>query len=333
MDMDDRKKAHIDLAFESQTVKELLDQRFYYEPILSKHPQALEPFSFMGKTWRTPIWVSSMTGGTEKAAKINRNLAAACKEFGMGMGLGSCRVLLDGDTFFDDFNVRKYIGYELPFYANLGIAQIEKIVQEENYAAVFNLLDRLQADGLIIHVNPMQEWFQIEGDRLAQAPLITIKTFQEHFKGKLIVKEVGQGMGPDSLRHLMALPLEAIEFGAFGGTNFAKVELLRNPGQENQLLESLTQIGNDAAVMLNSINDLMKNDGSAIKCKQLIISGGIKNFLDGYYYTSCSLLPSVFGMASTLLKYAQDDYNKLCEFIQVQIRGLELANAYLTIRT
>ena len=106
-----------------------LDDRFYYEPLLSAHPSETNPVGFLGKKLRAPIWVSSMTGGTELARKINTNLARACREFGMGMGLGSCRSLLDRDEYLGDFNVRELIGDELPFYANLGIAQVEQLIK------------------------------------------------------------------------------------------------------------------------------------------------------------------------------------------------------------
>ena len=79
--MENRKKDHINLAFQSQTSKDMLDNRFNYEPMLAAHPNGLKPFLFLRKIFRAPLWVSSMTGGTELARKINQNLAAACKEF------------------------------------------------------------------------------------------------------------------------------------------------------------------------------------------------------------------------------------------------------------
>ena len=105
-----KKKAHIDLAFKSQTGIETLDRRFTYEPLLNPHPSGVfKPFPFLGKTMRVPVWVSSMTGGTDAALTINRNLARACREFGMGMGLGSCRVLLEDNMNPEHFYLRKYI--------------------------------------------------------------------------------------------------------------------------------------------------------------------------------------------------------------------------------
>ena len=78
----------------------------------------------------------------------------------MGMGLGSCRTLLYTNDTLEDFNVRHLIGDDLPLFANLGIAQVEQLVESNKLYLITELLDKLQADGLIIHVNPMQEWLQ-----------------------------------------------------------------------------------------------------------------------------------------------------------------------------
>ena len=120
--MNDRKEDHINQAFQARVDKTVADQRFNYEPLLAAHPvDRPAPFAFAGKTMRLPLWISSMTGGTAQAGVINRNLARACNEFGLGMGVGSCRILLEDECHFDDFNLRHIIGEASPFYANLGI--------------------------------------------------------------------------------------------------------------------------------------------------------------------------------------------------------------------
>jgi len=329
--LEHRKKDHIDLAFKSQTGISELDSRFHYEPLLQAHPlKGLKPITILGKEQRVPLWVSSMTGGTKLAGTINRNLATACNEFGMGMGLGSCRIIMDDDRYFEDFNMRKIIGDHLPLWANLGIAQVEELVAKNQVSKASRLVERLQADGLIIHVNPMQEWFQPEGDILSSAPLDTIRHLLDQADFPVIVKEVGQGMGPESLRELLRLPLQAIEFGAFGGSNFARVELLRDERSSQSLFEPLSMIGEDAGSMVDYINEIVAEEEPL--CKELIISGGVKNFLDGFYLIHKSTLSSVYGMASTFLKYAREDYSQLRDYVNSQVKGLEMAEAYLSIR-
>lgn len=330
--MEDRKKDHINLALDSQTLKDEIDRRFWYEPLLSPHPTQLTPFTFLGKQFSAPLWVSSMTGGTQLAGKINNNLARACKEFGFGMGLGSCRIILRDNSHFADFDMRPLIGDDLPLYANLGIAQLEELVTSNQCHIANDLVKRLRADGLIIHVNPLQEWFQPEGDRLQHAPLYTIQKFLEKTEFPVIVKEVGQGMGPQSLIQLMKLPLAAVEFASFGGTNFARMEMKRNPDADAaSLFSPLTTVGVDAGDMLDAVNSLIDVEKD-ILCKEVIVSGGIKSFLDGFYYVRKSKLPAVYGQASSFLKFAREDYSSLQQYIQNQIKGLEMAYAYLQIR-
>jgi isopentenyl-diphosphate Delta-isomerase len=330
--MEKRKNDHLNLAIFSQASASKHDDRFNYEPILNAHPSGnLKPFTFLSKTMHAPIWISSMTGDTEYAKIINTNLAKVCNEFGLGMGLGSCRILLNSDEFFENFDLRDIIGPDFPFYANLGISQIEKAVLKKDITRICNMVERLKADGLIIHVNPIQEWLQPEGDKLTQSPLQTIKDFIKLVNLKIVVKEVGQGFGPASLLELLKLPLEAIEFGAYGGTNFAKIELQRASTTARHLLKPLSLIGNTATEMTDDINAILESE-NAVKCRQIIISGGIASFLDAYYLMSKIKLPSIYGQASSFLKYAID-YDQLREFVQFQIKGLEMATAFLKIKT
>lgn len=330
--MTDRKKDHINLAFQAKTGMEEIDRRFFYEPLMAKHPvTGLVPFEFLGKMLRAPIWVSSMTGGTRLAGQINHNLAQVCREFGLGMGLGSCRPLLESDDHFPDFDMRDTIGNELPFYANLGIAQLEEMVLKGDISPVNRLIEKLRVDGLIIHVNPLQEWLQPEGDLFSQPPIDTIRSYLEMTSYPVIVKEVGQGMGPESLRALLELPLEAIEMAAFGGTNFAKVELLRSDEFKQQYYEPVSRIGHDAFEMTDLINELL-DDNTTVRCRQIIISGGIRSFLDGYYLINRCKLPAIYGQASGFLKYASHSYEELKKFVEYQIEGIKLARAYFVIK-
>ncbi|MFN8236727.1 MAG: hypothetical protein U0T77_01035 [Chitinophagales bacterium] len=329
----ERKQDHIQLAFRSQVESLSIDRRFSYEPMLAAHP-ATQPasFSFLGKTLRAPIWVSSMTGGTEKAYQINSNLAKVCHAFGMGMGLGSCRALLESNERINDFDFRKVIGDELPFYANIGIAQLAALLKNNELYKLDQLIDKLQADGIIIHVNPLQEWLQPEGDKITEAPVRTIQQFLEKTTKKVIVKEVGQGFGKESLRALVQLPVEAIEFAAHGGTNFSKLELLRSDETQLEVFNSISHIGHSAEEMVAYINELKEELGADFACQQFIISGGVKSFLDGYYLMEKLQATSVYGQASGLLKYAEKGYDELHQYVDNQLKGFQLAKAFFRVR-
>jgi isopentenyl-diphosphate Delta-isomerase len=325
-----RKKDHIEMAFESQASALQNDKRFYYEPLLQGHSgNAAGTKQFLNKAFQTPIWISSMTGGTEQAGRINRHLAQACGEFGMGMGLGSCRRLLDDNTYFEDFNLRPIIGKSQPLFANLGIAQIETLLDANEADKIHELVSKLAADGLIIHVNPFQEWLQPEGDHFTKPPIETIQKLLELVDYQIIVKEVGQGMGPESIKALLKLPIAALDFGAYGGTNFSQLELLRSSEAHVSLYQDLAYIGHTAVEMTGFVNEAIEMLGEERKCPEVIISGGIGNFLDGYYCMQKVGLNSVYGQGSAFLKPAQKDYQTLKTFIESQREGLALCSAYL----
>ncbi len=327
----ERKLDHIKLAEASRIDGDKMDTRFYYEPMLAGHPSADLDIgkTFLGKRLTNPIWVSSMTGGTGIAATINENLAKACAEFGMGMGLGSCRKLMHDDTYFSDFDVRKHIG-DQPLYANLGIAQIEQIWKDDKWDTILELVNRLQANGLIIHVNPLQEWLQPEGDRYYSKPIDLIKRSIDALDTSLIVKEVGQGIGSERLRALCDLPLDGLEFAAGGGTNFAMLELLRSDEAMKQTYSKLASIGHTADDMVNMVNQLMVDSSGDMP--DLIISGGVKDFLDGYHLISKCYGHSVYGQASSFLKHAIGSYEELQKHVHAQVEGLRLAHTLLTVR-
>jgi isopentenyl-diphosphate delta-isomerase len=328
-----RKQDHIALAFQSQVQQMSLDSRFFYEPMLAAHPEGKpEPFNFLGKKFETPLWVSSMTGGTALAGTINHNLARAAGEFGFGMGLGSCRSLLTDDAFLPDFDVRGLIGDNLPLYANLGIAQIEKLIDKKQINLIVNLIDKLRADGLIVHVNPMQEWLQPEGDRFKNPPLDTLKRLIELIPDlKIIVKEVGQGMGPESLRAVLKLPIMALDFAAAGGTSFSMLELLRSEKTYLEAYKPLASIGHSAEEMVGFVNQILKEENDLL-CKEIIISGGIQSFVDGHYLINKINTTAIYGQASAFLKHARGNYDELQRFISLEVAGLELAKQFFSIR-
>lgn len=336
-----RKEDHIELAFRSQVDGMALDGRFDYEPMLAAHPApgSLPEVCFGGKKMSAPLWVSSMTGGTEKALIINQNLARACNEFGLGMGLGSCRPLLQDHDRLKDFDIRPLTGPEVPLYANLGVAQMETLLERGRSGEIQQMVDTLRVDGLIVHVNPLQEAMQPEGDIFRASPLEIVRATLEALPDlPIIVKEVGQGMGPRSLKALLRLPLLAIDTAAGGGTNFSKLELYRSDELRRAAYEPLVKVGHSAAEMVDMINGLVKKEASPraegkILTRHLIVSGGVRTFLDGHYLVERSELPAVYGQASAFLKFAREDYATLQRYVATQIRGLELARAYLCLRS
>lgn len=314
-----RKGAHIELAARAQTSAVEVDARFDYEPLFFVHPNADERWEtkFLNHQLDYPLWISSMTGGTGHARTINTNLARLCGKYKLGMGLGSCRSLLSHDDRLEDFSVRNYLG-DQPLLANLGIAQLEELVSDGKVELVHELVKKTESTGIIIHLNPLQEWFQPEGDRYRISPLVTLQRYLEKTNYPVIVKEVGQGLGPKSLKALLELPIAAIEFGAFGGTNFSLLESLR--GGDTTQKRPFIQLGHTADEMVEILNALPTRN------KEFIISGGIKNVLDGYALKMKLNASSVIGMAQAFLAPALEGQEVL------ETHFLALRESLLTAR-
>ena len=321
-ELSQRKKDHIDLADKSITKYQELDTRFDYEPLFFSHPSDQEcwPTDFLDFKLDYPLWISSMTGGTEHAAKINSHLARLCEEFKIGMGLGSCRSLLTDKKRLQEFKV-KHLMPSQPLFANLGIAQVEQLLREDKVHLIQDMLSHIEADGLMILVNPLQEWFQPGGDRFLQPPMKTLELLLEKISTKIIVKEVGQGMGPRSLKALLDLPISGIELAAFGGTNFTLLEGLR--GEMSQVKKPFIHVGHTALEMIDILNALNSQK------KTIIISGGISQMVDAFYLKSQLKAPSLIGMAQGYLKPALNDYEHLRNYFLSLRESLLVARSLL----
>ncbi|MCY4644094.1 MAG: hypothetical protein OXB88_05695 [Bacteriovoracales bacterium] len=331
-DLSARKSDHIHMALSART--EGKEERFDYEPLLGHHDLDQIDLStmFLGRTFSAPLWVSSMTGGSEKARTINARLARACARFGLGMGLGSLRPLLTGKGDFEDFHVRPLLGPDRPLYGNIGIVQVDELLRDKALGQLWEVLEKLQCDGLVVHVNPLQEWYQPEGDFLQRPPLAIIEEFLPECSRPIIVKEVGQGMGPRSLKALMKLPLEALELAGLGGTNFSKLEWERRREEEKrERPQDLTRVGHGALEMIDWIN--REEEGPNIRCRQFIVSGGVRSFLDGHYLMERLNYPSIYGQASPFLKWALESQRALDNYIESQIAGLKMARSFLRARS
>ena len=342
----ERKKAHIDLTFSSRPTNGIGHsylKELNYEPLFGTHTddESILETEFLGHKLKLPLWVSSMTGGTEMANKINSNLAQACGEFGLGMGLGSCRSLLGSDNRFSDFDVREKIA-EYPLFTNFGIAQLEELINVGSLESVLGVNQSLKANGVIIHVNPLQEWAQPEGDKYQRPSIETIKTVLDELKCPIIVKEVGQGFGPESLRALCELPLAAIELSGFGGTNFTMIEQSRHgsesrhsgtsSGKKEALNTYVNNFGNLGHTVEDMIGYINSFDPEVMQCKNFILSGGITDPLQAYVYLQKINYNAVVGMASQFLKYSMGDYEVLQNYLDDFKAQFLMAKSFLKLR-
>lgn len=195
---------------------------------------------FMGRKINYPILITGMTGGYEDALAINRALAEIAQKYGLAFGVGSQRAMIETPELARTYAVRD-VAPDIPLLGNLGAAQLKKYTFDQ----VESLVSTIEADALAIHLNPLQEVIQKEGDTDYSGVLKAIEKTCEKLDVPLIVKETGAGMSQDVALKLKEAGVAWIDIAGAGGTSWSKVEYLRNegvPGFENwgiQTLESL----------------------------------------------------------------------------------------------
>lgn len=226
--------------------------------------------SFLGKKISAPLLISSMTGGTEKAQLINQRLAMTAQKYGLAMGVGSGRVMIEKPEIVATFDVRS-IAPDILLWANMGAVQL-------NYGYTVKecqkLVDYLGADGLILHLNPLQECIQPQGDTNFKDLLSKIGAVCEGLSVPVIIKEVGNGISALLAMQLTEVGVSAIDVAGAGGTSWAMVESERADNQlQRELGKTFANWGIPTAQCVGDIASLYPDI-------PLIASGGIRNGLE-----------------------------------------------------
>lgn len=165
-----------------------------------------------------PVLISCMTGGTSEAGQVNLALAAAAAHHRVGLGLGSGRVLLEGGDP-GSFEVRD-VAPDVLLFANLGAVQVADVGLD----GCRELLERTRADGLVLHLNAVQEAVQPDGDTRFGGLIDHIAAAVEALDVPVVVKEVGFGLAAADVAELFAVGVAGIDVAGAGGTNWATVE-------------------------------------------------------------------------------------------------------------
>ena len=191
-------------------------------------------------------------------------------------------------------------------------------------------MEELDTDGLFIHINVLQEWLQPEGDTIQRPPVETLTEFLQEAPYPVLVKEVGQGFGPRSLAALLQMPLAGIELGAFGGTNFSRLELGRHSnGLIREMRKDFGRVGHNAEEMVALINRLIQNPEN--KTNTFIISGGIRSILQAWRLHQICRGNSVIGRANVYLQPAARSYDELKNVIQEEIAQWAFVKNFIDI--
>ena len=271
-----------------------------------------------GKRLAAPILISSMTGGTAEAERINLNLAEAAEAQRLAMGVGSQRAGLERNETAGTFRVRA-VAPTLLLFANLGAVQL-------NYGygvdACRRAVEMIEADALILHLNPLQEVVQAGGDTNWRGLLHKIGEVCQKVNVPVIAKEVGWGISSATARRLIEAGVSAIDVAGAGGTSWSQVEMYRAPTER---LRRLAAAFGDWGIPTADSLQLVAEARTALQRPDLAIfaSGGIRTGLD---ITKCVALGAdLVGLATPLLKRAVTSAEAVSEEIDLLATELRIA--------
>ncbi len=309
----DRKAEHISLALSERNQLE----RNFFDGYSFEHVALPEidmdeistATGFLGRELAAPLLVSCMTGGTEEATRINRHLAEAAEQVGVAIGVGSQRKAIEDPATAPSFQIRD-LAPSVPLLANLGAVQL-------NYGYGIDecrqAVEMIAADALVLHLNPLQEAIQPEGDRDFSGLIEKIGRVVEALEVPVIVKEIGCGISGKLGRVLRDAGVRIVDTAGLGGTSWARIEAAR--AHDRDVGEMFVHWGIPTP---RSIVELSAIDGMTV-----IGSGGIRNGVDAA--KAIALGADLVGSAQLYLEPATCSAADAAESIERVVRQLRIA--------
>ena len=269
--------------------------------------------TLFGKRQRVPLLVSSMTGGTAKAAQLNRILATAAQEVGLAMGVGSQRAALKDPAAAKTFMVRQHAP-DILLFANLGAVQLNYGYGIDECCRAVEMID---ADALILHLNPLQEALQPEGDVDFSGLAGRIAEISQALPVPLIVKEVGWGISVQTAQLLHAAGVDAVDVAGAGGTSWSQVEMHRiEDPYRAQTAGAFIDWGIPTAQSIRNVHSVSED-------WPVFASGGLRNGID---VAKCLALGAALGgMAGTFLKAADVSQETAIRTMQMLVDQVRIA--------
>ena len=268
---------------------------------------------FFGKKLALPILISSMTGGTAEALQINVTLATVAELSGIAMGVGSQRVAMERRETQSSFQMRKFAPNALLF-ANLGAVQLNYGLGVDDCRKA---IEMIEADALILHLNPLQEALQPEGNTNFKGLLNKIETVCHSLEVPVIVKEVGWGISGNTARRLADAGVQVIDVAGAGGTSWSQVEKYRLKDEHHQIIAGAFKYwGIPTAESIQMVAE-------AVPQVKIIASGGLK---DGIDIVKCiSLGALIGGMAGNFLKVAAKGTEETLNFVNALAQEIQIS--------
>ena len=266
---------------------------------------------FLGKILSLPLMIAPLTGGGSLSKKINRRLATAAETLGLGMSVGSQKLMLDKVAPPDSYLLRD-VAPNIPLLANLGIVHVKR---GKDY--LLRAVESIGADGLILYANPIQEVLQDEGERDFRGILAKLEEILADFPYPIILKEVGAGI-PESLIRWTAgfKGVQGVDVAGLGGTNWARIEGLMSD-RDYELYESLGMETVEAIIMARTH---LRDD------RYLIASGGIRNGID--MAKALALGADIVSIGLPFLRWASQSLEEIIKGVAALKQELQVAMWY-----
>ena len=315
--IDQRKADHIKINLEKDVRSALttgLEKfQFVHEalPELDLH-RVDASLNLFGKRLNAPILISSMTGGTDDAETINLRLGEAAQEMKIAMGVGSQRTAIEHPEQARTFQVRR-VAPDILLFANIGAVQL-------NYGYGIDqcrkAVDMIQADALILHLNPLQEAVQDAGDTDFEGLAKKMEEICKTIEVPVIAKEVGWGISERTAKRLAECGVRAIDVAGAGGTSWSQVEMHRAPDEfTRQLAATFVGWGIPTAQSILNVKKVAPE-------MMIFASGGLKDGLD---IAKCIALGATLGgMAGPFLKAAANSTEQTVETMQLVKKQIEV---------
>ena len=269
--------------------------------------------TFLGRSLRAPLLISSMTGGTERAKEINHNLARAAQSCGIALALGSQRAAIEKEELLASYAVRN-VAPDIALFANLGAVQLNYGVTIEDARRA---VKGIGADGLYLHLNPLQEALQPHGDTNFRELLPKIAALTKAIGVPVIAKSVGSGIAPSTAARLLEAGIAAIDVAGAGGTSWARVEGKRSADPlRAKLAEEFSDWGWPTARATRALR-------VALPDATLVASGGVRSGID--VAKALALGADLAGTALPLLEPATRSADAVIETLVEILEGLRIA--------
>jgi isopentenyl-diphosphate Delta-isomerase len=234
----DRKRDHLllclsdEVAFKSKR-NGFENYDFIHYAITEVDPAKIElSTDFFGKTINYPFMISCMTGGTDKAVDINLKLAVIAEELKIPVGMGSQRQAFENDSYHASYKIIREHARSVPVLGNIGAAQLIHL----DASKIGFIIDLVEADALVVHLNPLQELVQNNGEPVFTGLLKRIEQLTKEISIPVIIKEVGAGISGLAAKKLLECGVKGIDTAGAGGTSWSAVEMLRNNNYDDEFL-------------------------------------------------------------------------------------------------